>query len=122
MCSHCFEGIGYIHNTEPVIFRFCYKFFRPIHIGVGKVELMNTNSQSCHDVGRERMFMHIMTVIKRVPIEEDVFVDSLALENFGFQIDHGENGRPAYHPKDLLKLFIYGYIDTWMSNNHPAAD
>ena len=41
----------------------------------------------------------------------DVFVDSLALERFGFEIDHGENGRPAYHPKDLLKLFIYGYMN-----------
>lgn len=41
----------------------------------------------------------------------DVFVDSLALESYGFQIDHGENGRPAYHPGDLLKLFIYGYMN-----------
>lgn len=41
----------------------------------------------------------------------DVFVDSLALESFGFEIDHGENGRPAYHPRDLLKLFIYGYLN-----------
>ncbi|MES0447573.1 MAG: IS1182 family transposase [Desulfobacterales bacterium] len=41
----------------------------------------------------------------------DFFVDSLALESFGFQIDHSENGRPAYHPGDLLKLFIYGYMN-----------
>jgi len=41
----------------------------------------------------------------------DVFVDCLALESIGFQIDHGENGRPAYHPGDLLKLFIYGYMN-----------
>jgi transposase len=41
----------------------------------------------------------------------DVFVDSLALESYGFEIDHGENGRPAYHPRDLLKLFIYGYLN-----------
>jgi transposase len=41
----------------------------------------------------------------------DVFVNGLALESFGFQIDHGENGRPAYHPGDLLKLFIYGYMN-----------
>ena len=41
----------------------------------------------------------------------DVFVDSLALERFGFEIDHVENGRPAYHPRDLLKLFIYGYLN-----------
>jgi len=41
----------------------------------------------------------------------DIFVNSLALEGYGFQIDHGENGRPAYHPGDLLKLFIYGYMN-----------
>jgi len=41
----------------------------------------------------------------------DVFVKSLALESFGFEINHCENGRPAYHPEDLLKLFIYGYMN-----------
>ncbi len=41
----------------------------------------------------------------------DVFVDSLKLDEFGFRIDHGENGRPAYHPADLLKLYIYGYLN-----------
>ena len=41
----------------------------------------------------------------------DVFVDSLKLDEFGFRIDHGENGRPAYHPSDLLKLYIYGYLN-----------
>jgi transposase len=40
-----------------------------------------------------------------------VFVSSLVLEEFGFTIDHGENGRPAYHPASLLKLFIYGYMN-----------
>lgn len=41
----------------------------------------------------------------------DVFVDSLKLEKFGFKSDFLENGRPAYHPADLLKLFIYGYLN-----------
>ena len=36
----------------------------------------------------------------------DLFVDSLKLSNFGFKMDFIENGRPAYHPADLLKLFI----------------
>jgi transposase len=35
----------------------------------------------------------------------DLFVDSLQLKNFGFRLDHIDNGRPAYHPGDLLKLF-----------------
>ena len=41
----------------------------------------------------------------------DMFVDSLNIEELGFRSDHGENGRPAYHPKDLLKLYIYGYLN-----------
>jgi len=41
----------------------------------------------------------------------DVFVDSLKLQEFGFKSDFIENGRPAYHPADLLKLFIYGYLN-----------
>lgn len=38
----------------------------------------------------------------------NLFVDSLKLADFGFTFDFVENGRPAYHPSDLLKLFIYG--------------
>jgi transposase len=41
----------------------------------------------------------------------DLFVDSLSLKNYGFREDYIENGRPAYHPSDLLKLFIYGYLN-----------
>ncbi|MFM7759131.1 MAG: IS1182 family transposase, partial [Crocinitomicaceae bacterium] len=26
-------------------------------------------------------------------------------------VQQGENGRPAYHPGDLLKLFLYGYLN-----------
>jgi transposase len=41
----------------------------------------------------------------------DLFVDSLSLKDYGFRMDFVENGRPAYHPSDLLKLFIYGYMN-----------
>jgi transposase len=41
----------------------------------------------------------------------DLFVDSLKLEGYGFKVSFVENGRPAYHPGDLLKLYIYGYIN-----------
>lgn len=41
----------------------------------------------------------------------DLFVDSLSLKDYGFRTDFTENGRPAYHPSDLLKLFIYGYMN-----------
>ncbi len=41
----------------------------------------------------------------------DLFVDSLSIKDYGFRTDFIENGRPAYHPSDLLKLFIYGYMN-----------
>ncbi len=41
----------------------------------------------------------------------DLFVDSLSVKDYGFRTDFIENGRPAYHPYDLLKLFIYGYLN-----------
>lgn len=42
----------------------------------------------------------------------DVFVDSLDLEEMGFRhaVPAG-TGRPAYHPGDLLKLYLYGYMN-----------
>lgn len=41
----------------------------------------------------------------------DLFVDSLSIKDYGFRMDFIENGRPAYHPSDILKLFIYGYMN-----------
>ncbi len=42
----------------------------------------------------------------------DAFVDSLPLKELGF-LTHTpvEDGRPMYHPMDLLKLYIYGYLN-----------
>jgi transposase len=41
----------------------------------------------------------------------DVFVMSLPMSELGFRMDFIENGRPAYYPSDLLKLYIYGYLN-----------
>jgi transposase len=41
----------------------------------------------------------------------DLFVDSLSIKDYGFRTDFTENGRPAYHRTDLLKLFLYGYLN-----------
>ena len=42
----------------------------------------------------------------------EVFVDKLDLEEFGFVVPAaaGGAGQPPYHPGDLLKLYIYGYL------------
>jgi transposase len=42
----------------------------------------------------------------------DAFIDSLNLEKLGFK--HSvpcETGRPSYNPSDLLKLYVYGYLN-----------
>jgi len=42
----------------------------------------------------------------------DAFVDGLDLEAAGFQRVHPKGtGRPGYDPGDLLKLYIYGYLN-----------
>lgn len=42
----------------------------------------------------------------------DAFVDQLDLQAIGFQHSVAAvEGRPAYHPADLLKLYIYGYLN-----------
>ena len=46
----------------------------------------------------------------------DLFVDSIDLAQFTFQLKSSTEGRPPYHPKDLLKLFVYGYLNSVRSS------
>jgi transposase len=42
----------------------------------------------------------------------DAFVDNLNMEKLGFKHSSpAEVGRPSYNPSDLLKLYIYGYLN-----------
>lgn len=46
----------------------------------------------------------------------DLFVNSLNLAKYGFKTEFVENGRPAYHPADLLRLYLYGYMNSVRSS------
>jgi transposase len=47
----------------------------------------------------------------------DAFVDQLDLQDLGFtRAVASALGRPAYHPGDLLKLYIYGYLNRLRSS------
>jgi transposase len=47
----------------------------------------------------------------------DAFVDSLDLDALGFRrVQPAATGRPAYHPGDILKLYIYGYMNRLRSS------
>lgn len=68
--------------------------------------------------GQDREQLHIFPMSMEAAISSDnevrmieLFVESLDMEELGFKLNHTENGRPAYHPKDLLKLFLYGYMN-----------
>ena len=42
----------------------------------------------------------------------EAFVEGLDLKQLGFQrAEPAETGRPGYDPADLLKLYIYGYLN-----------
>ncbi|HKM60105.1 MAG TPA: IS1182 family transposase, partial [Candidatus Bathyarchaeia archaeon] len=42
----------------------------------------------------------------------DAFIESLNSEKIGFtHAIPAETGRPSYNPKDLLKLYVYGYLN-----------
>lgn len=41
----------------------------------------------------------------------DLFVESINPVDFKFEIKTSIEGRPSYDPKDLLKLFVYGYLN-----------
>ncbi len=45
----------------------------------------------------------------------DVFIDGLDLTNMGFKTVPEITGRPAYHPKTMLKLYVYGYLNRVLS-------
>jgi transposase len=47
----------------------------------------------------------------------NVFVDELDLAALGFSgVAPADTGRPAYHPADLLKIYIYGYLNRIQSS------
>ena len=46
----------------------------------------------------------------------DLFVESIDLTQFTFHLKSSEEGRPPYHPKDLLKLYVYGYLNSIRSS------
>jgi transposase len=42
----------------------------------------------------------------------DAFVELLVMSELGFErAQAAETGRPGYDPRDLLKLYLYGYLN-----------
>jgi transposase len=66
---------------------------------------------------REQIIMFPETIDEYVTADNpvrfiDVFVEQLDLEKLGFERSKPEiEGRPAFNPKDLLRVLIYGYLN-----------
>ena len=68
-------------------------------------------------IDREQTLLFPVSIEEMIPKEHpvriiDLFIGPLDLQKLGF-IEAGSavEGRPAYDPKDLLKLYLYGYLN-----------
>ena len=53
----------------------------------------------------------------------DAFVEGLTMGELGFErSEAAETGRPGYDPRDLLKLYLYGYLHTIRSSRRLEAE
>ena len=69
---------------------------------------------------REQLTLYTTCLDDMIPLENtvrliDTFVNRLDLTVLGFQAMPGQ-GRPPYNPSDLLKLYIYGYMNRMRSS------
>lgn len=68
-----------------------------------------------HVTGEERNQLIMISLENTVPHDAfvrviDAFVDATDLESFGFaHVTCKDDGRPAFHPSVLMKLYLYGY-------------
>ena len=52
----------------------------------------------------------------------DVFVDRLDISGLGFKTEPAETGRPGYHPRTMMKIIIYGYMNKVHSSRRLEAE
>lgn len=68
-------------------------------------------------VSREQLTLFPQAMDEMVAVDDqvrviDAFVDSLTLALLGFsKVEAEATGRPPYRPSDLLKLYVYGYLN-----------
>ena len=53
----------------------------------------------------------------------DAFINNLDLQELGFsRSEPKETGRPPYDPKDVIKLYVYGYMNRIRSSRRLEAE
>ena len=80
-----------------------------------------------HIIGQDRFQAFTSTLEERIASDNpvrviDAFVEVLPLKKMGFKIMPAATGRPSYHPRHLLKLYLYGYYNRIRSSRKLAAE
>jgi len=77
---------------------------------------------------REQTTMFPMTLDELIPADHlcrvvEAFVGRLGMAKLGFvRAEPAETGRPGYDPRDLLKLYLYGYLHQVRSSRRLEAE
>ena len=77
---------------------------------------------------REQQTMFPVTLEELIPADHvcrviEAFVNGLAMQELGFvRSEPAETGRPGYDPRDLLKLYLYGYMNQLRSSRRLEAE
>ena len=77
---------------------------------------------------REQTTMFPVTLDELIPADHicrviEAFVDRLSMAKLGFvRAEPAETGRPGYDPRDLLKLYLYGYLQQVRSSRRLEAE
>src|SRR5580698_817350 len=78
--------------------------------------------------GRSQGTLFPVVLEDLIPIDHvcrviDAFVEGLAMCELGFErAEAAETGRPGYDPRDLLKLYLYGYLNQIRSSRRLEAE
>jgi transposase len=81
-----------------------------------------------HGDGREQGTLFPVLLDDLLPADHicrviDAFVNNLAMREIGFErAEAAETGRPGYDPRDLLKLYLYGYLNQIRSSRRLEAE
>src|SRR5437870_13202397 len=77
---------------------------------------------------REQTAMFPATLDELIPVDHmcrvmEAFVERLNMAKLGFvRAEPAETGRPGYDPRDLLKLYLYGYLRQVRSSRRLEAE
>src|SRR5579863_6693856 len=77
---------------------------------------------------RQQVSLFPLTLDEFIPADHvcrviDAFVDRLDIAELGFErADPADTGRPGYDPRDLLKLYLYGYLQQVRSSRRLESE